>query len=229
MNHFAKTWVLTALLCLLYQLSFAQIRAVTERGDTIYVFNDGTWSFTMDGFGTDGYADDPGLFSIRTLDIDTLNTSFKYGKLARKTAESEKGFFTIRYDETLWKRVPPGELNDDAELAFESRKEDIYCIVITEKIEIGAENIVQIAIDNMRETTGRPVDVIKLEKRTVNGADVLRAVLGASYSGIEFIFDSYYYSSEAGTVQFTTWTGRNLWEDYEAEILELLNGFVLKP
>ncbi|MCB0640522.1 MAG: hypothetical protein KDC44_02745 [Phaeodactylibacter sp.] len=228
MNQFAKMLVPGILLLLNAPSLFAQIKAVTERGDSIYVFNDGTWSFTMDGDDEDLY-DDMGLFNIRPLEIDTLSTRFTYPRSASKKIESEKGFFTIRYDEGLWKRVPPGELNDDAEMAFESRVNDIYCIVISEKIEIGAENIVQIAIENMEETTGTPVDIIKIEKRTVNGVDVLRAVLGASYSGIEFIFDSYYYSSEAGTVQFTTWTGRNLWRGYEAEILDLLNGFVLKP
>ena len=71
------------------------------------------------------------------------------------------------------------------------------------------------------------VVVKKVELRLVNGEELIRGVFNIEVTGLSFVFDAYYYSDEMGSVQFMAWTGDKLWENYENEIIELLNGFIV--
>lgn len=208
-------------------LGFAQLRAVTELGDTIYVYNDGTWSFSPED--SDVMNPDNLAFLTQRVKIDTSNISYYAPETANKEVKSSFGFFSIKYDDSQWKRVPPGEFNKEAEFAFKSIKKDIYCIVIAEEIEIGAENILKIAMQTMEENTGSKVENLKAELRKVNGTELLRCVNKVSLTGMSLVFDNYYYSDARGTVQFSTWTGSTLWKKYEKDIGDLLNGFIVLP
>ena len=50
-----------------------------------------------------------------------------------------------------------------------------------------------------------------------------------TFSDISFVFDTYYFSNELGSVQFTLWTSEKLWEKNISEIQDLLNGFISNP
>lgn len=212
----------------LFQLSGlcqAQITAITERGDTIYVFNDGTWSFYEDG----GYQEETGLeYLDMELTFDSTDQVFTIPSDSKSNIKSALGFFDINYNDKKWKRVPAGKFNEDAEIAFESKEKDMYAIIISEEIEIGAENIVKIALNNMEETMSTPPEVKLLQKRVVNGQPLIRAVYAINVSGMDLTFDSYYYSDFRGTIQFTTWTGSNLHGKYEKDIVDLLNGILIE-
>jgi hypothetical protein len=45
--------------------------------------------------------------------------------------------------------------------------------------------------------------------------------------GIKFVYLGYYYSDKHGSIQFITYTSKNLLKDYRADMETLLNGFVL--
>lgn len=212
-------------LLLAYQNSIAQITAITLKGDTIYAYNDGTWSYEMKDF-SDGFTDEFDYLNAE-FKVDTIDQKFTFPKSAEKEIDSELDFFKVKYNANDWKRVPAGQLNDEAEIAFTSKSSDIFCIIISEEIELGTENIAKIAINMMEENTGSDVEVRKQELRNVNGKDVLHVVCDLSLSGIKMTFDSYYYSCEAGTVQFSTWTGVNLHKRHEATIEGLLNGLII--
>jgi hypothetical protein len=217
--------LLFTLIFLFYYFSAnGQTRAVTEYGDTIYIYNNGTWSFEQ-------LDETPELdelaFLTAELKIDTLDSDFSYSPKNKKEVQNTQGQFTIKYNDEQWKRVPPATLNDDAEFAFQSKKSDIWCIVISEETPIEADKLYRIAKKTMGENSGTEPKVIKTELRKVNGTEVIRGVLEASFSGITFIFDSYYFSNELGSVQFTTWTSNKVWERNESHILEMLNGFIV--
>jgi len=46
--------------------------------------------------------------------------------------------------------------------------------------------------------------------------------------GIQFDYLSYYYSDTNGSIQFITYTSKNLLKHYQGEMEALLNGFILK-
>ncbi|MEL7002616.1 MAG: hypothetical protein AAFN93_07750 [Bacteroidota bacterium] len=207
-------------------LTFAQTRAVTEKGDTIYVYDNGTWSFDLlDEMPSE--LDDLEFLSEK-LDFDTLTNKFVTPKQANKQVKHSGGMFEINYDEGFWKRVPPATLNDEASFAFEAKDTDIWSVVIAEDTPIQTDKLFLIAKNTMKEYSGADPKVLKTEVRNVNGTDVIRGVMLAEYSGITFIFDSYYFSNDLGSVQFTTWTSQKVWERNESSITDFLNGFVIK-
>jgi len=220
-----RSFICLLVLLQLGSLCQAQITAITERGDTIYVFNDGTWSFYEDG----GYQEETGLeYLDMELTFDSTEQVFTIPGDSKSNIKSDLGFFDINYNDKKWKRVPAGKFNEDAEIAFESKEKDMYAIIISEEIEIGAENIVKIALNNMEETMSTPPEVKLLQKRVVNGQPLIRAVYAINVSGMDLTFDSYYYSDWRGTIQFTTWTGSNLHGKYEKDIVDLLNGILIE-
>lgn len=204
--------------------AFAQIKAVTEKGDTIFVYNDGTWAFDDD---EESLVKEEFNFLDEVLLIDTLSTKFTVNKKTNKEISTKYDFFKIKYDKDKWKRVPPGGLNAEAEFAFLGVDKDIYCIVISEEIEVGQENLVKIARNMMAENTGSQIKVLKTELRNVNGTDIIRAVSRVNLNGLNLTFDTYNYSGSNGSVQFSTWTSTNLHEKYESEILDFLNGIFI--
>ena len=208
---------------LFHNLVYSQTQAITEDGDTIYIYNNGTWSYEPQ--------DDMPLlendmgFLADELQLDTIKGEFFIPKSANKTLKNSRGQFIIKYNSALWERVPPATLNDEAEFALQSKTTDLWCIVISEETEIEASSLFKIARQTMEDNTGATTEIVKSEVRKVNGYDVVRGTLRANLSGISFMFDTYYFSNELGSVQFTIWTGDNIWKKNEKRILELLNGF----
>lgn len=202
----------------------AQTRAVTQYGDTIYVYNNGTWSYEL--LDNMPEINNELAYLASEIKIDTISKAFTAPANLKKQVKNKANQFIIKYDDSKWKRVPPATLNDEAEFAFESKVSDIWCVVISEETPIDSDKLFKIAKQTMKENTGGEPKIIKTELRKVNGKELIRGVLEADYSGITFIFDSYYYSDDLGSVQFITWTSSKVWERNENNILEFLNGFI---
>jgi hypothetical protein len=200
------------------EIASAQEYAVTETGDTIIIFMDGTWTYA------DGTVSNLFNFEIK---FDTSDQEYTVLPSAHKTIKSDLEFFKVLYDPNTWKRIPPGELNDEAEMAFEGNGFDAYGVVISEEVEIGSENIFKIAMDNMAEFLGSQPEVLTAEIRKVNGTELILGIFKLEFEGMKITYQAYYYSSPKGTVQFTTWTGSNVYEKYSSKLDELLNGLII--
>lgn len=209
---------------MIVQLSFAQKQAITEDGDTIYIFNDGTWSYSPDDFE---FGEDMAYLSEEIV-LDTIETIFTTPKNAKKKLTSKLGFFSFYFDEKKWKRIPVGQLNEDGEFGFQHRNNDIYCVIISEEIEIGLENIYRIARNNLSTNSTEDVETVVTELRNVNGEDLIRGSFNATFAGIKMTFDSYYYSNQLGTIQVVSWTGQNIYNKHQEDIEEMLNGLVIE-
>jgi len=218
-----KYLVTTFFLFFTFTSVFSQTKAVTELGDTIYVYNNGTWSYEM-------LEETPEFnelsFLNESIPLDTISNEFTYSQSATKEVENSFDLFKIKYNEKKWRRVPSASLNDEAEFAFENKDADIWCIVISEETSIAPEMLFSIARQSIKEKMGTNPEVIKSELRTVNGHQVVRGAMKANVSGITFLFDTYYFSNENGSVQFTTWSSEAIWKREQENILEFLNGFI---
>lgn len=215
---------LVILLFLLAVNTDGQVRAVTEYGDSIYVYDDGTWSFE---FIEIQEQEEDLRYLDEVLDIDTLSTHFVFSASADKEVENKNGQFKLKYNSSYWNRKPPGKINSEASFAFESKNEDIWGIVIDEESTFDKDVLYKIAKKMMEANTGAVTKIIKTELRNVNGAEVLRGVTSANISGLKFIFDSYYFSNELGSIQFVVWTNEALWSKKEKEIESFLNGLII--
>lgn len=220
----SKTSILIVIIASICSSAICQTKAITENNDTVFIYDDGTWSFEYNEFKDNAMLSD---YLDIALDIDTISSTSTYNKKSDKELNTEIKQFKFKYVDKDWKRVPPASINEDAEFAFQHRKNDIWCIIITEETEIGKSNIFKIAKSTMEQNLGGEVTIKKAEVRNVNGKEILRGVLESEMSGMKLIFDSYYYSDGRGTTQITTWTSANLWKKYEQTILDLLNGVII--
>ena len=118
-----------------------------------------------------------------------------------------------------------GAEEDASEYNFQKKGEEIYAMLISERTMIPLLTLRGIAIENAR-SAAPDIRVLSEEFRTVNGNQVLMMQLAGTIQGLEFVYYGYYFSNENGTVQFVTYCGENLFNEYMADMEAILNGLV---
>ena len=206
-------------------LTHTQTLAVTEYGDTIYVYDSGRWAYEPDDALLEPEPEESYL--DRQLTIDSSTVAYRTPPTADKVLSSNLGFVTIHYRDSLWQRVPPAQYNKDAEFVLKSRTTDLFALVIVEAGAMTSEAILKTALHNMKSYTKSEPTLHRVERRQVNGTEVLLATYGANVNGMNVTFAAYFYSSDRGTLQFMAWTTDNLYERVAADIEDLLNGLVI--
>ncbi|MDX1941133.1 MAG: hypothetical protein SFU99_11310 [Saprospiraceae bacterium] len=211
------TFFATLMLVFAYNLT-GQIRAITEKGDTILVNKDGTWEY-LD-------ADQNVDLQEVTAVLDTNKQVFVVSPKSTKSLRSELDFFSVKYNADQWERVPEGTLNEAAEFAFKIKQSDVYGLVISEEAGFETRSLFDIAVDNMKEAVDE-MEILSSEVRKVNGKDCIAATIKTKTKGVNIIFHSYYYSCDKGSIQFTAWSIENVYPKYQGVIEELLNGLLV--
>lgn len=190
----------------------AQQRAVTEMGDPVILYDDGTWE----------YQNEPE--DIIKTDIPTNPKPFEKDNASNFLLKSKKLDVGFWLDAKEWS-FEKAASNPEAEYELQLKGGDLYGMIITEKIEIPLEMLKSIAIENAR-LAAPDSKIVEEEYRMVNGLKVLMLRIDGSMQGIKFSYFGYYFSNENGTVQFITYTAQNLIEDYYSDCEKLLNGLV---
>ncbi|MEQ9220181.1 MAG: hypothetical protein RLO17_19150 [Cyclobacteriaceae bacterium] len=204
-------YLIVAVTLLSATFSQAQISAITDTGDEVVLYDDGTWTYK------DGAA-------IEKEPIPVNNKKFEKHKdnsFLIKSSKIDVGLYT---DPKSW-TFRKGSEDDAYEFQFQKKKDDLYAMMITEKLEIPVESLQNIAIDNAR-AAAPDLKVTKEEYRTVNGLEVLMMQMTGTIQGMRFTYCGYYFSNESGAVQLLTYTGEKLFDEYYPEIEKFLNGFV---
>jgi hypothetical protein len=189
----------------------SQINAVTETGDEVILYNDGTWKY---------------LNNISDEEKQIPVNQTKYFKDEKSTflVKSKKLNVGIWINPKSWS-FKKGTDEDAGEFVFEKKGEDLYAMLISEKVEIPIPNLIDIAFENAKSASP-DVRVVKKEYRNVNGVQVLMMQMAGTIQGIRFTYYGYYYSNSNGTIQLLTYTSESLFNDYLDEIELFLNGFV---
>ena len=198
-------------LIIIANLIYSQINAVTESGNEVILYNDGTWAYLND--------------SININNQIPFNEK-DYLKDAKSSflVKSNKVNIGVWINPKNW-NFSKGDDKDVAELKFQKKGEDLYAILIAEKMQIPIESLKEIAIDNAK-TVASDVKIIKEEYRIVNGIKVLMMQISGTIQGIKFTYFGYYYSNTNGSIQLITYTGSKIFDDYYNDIELFLNGFV---
>ena len=123
-----------------------------------------------------------------------------------------------------WKFKKNENGHDAAEYTFRMRDSDLYAMAINEQVEIGIEDLANIAFTNAKNAAP-DVRVVKKEYRVVNGHKVIYMEMLGTIQSVKFKYLGYYYSNETGSTQFLAYTGANLVDKYQKDIDVLLNGF----
>jgi hypothetical protein len=195
---------------LLATASFASQNAITDTGEEVILYYDGTWKYTNET-------------NEAARRIETNNKTFEKPKASSFKLKSTKNnsIFWVNTDKwTFTKKVD----NPAAEYEFQLKGGDLYGMVITEEAIIPAESLVKIALENAREFAP-DLKIVKQEYRVVNGKKVIYMIMAGTAEGMKVTYSGYYYSDHSGTTQFLVYSTSNLVEKYNAELIDFLNGF----
>lgn len=196
---------------------FSQKNAITDTGDEVILYEDGTWEYKNDGKGLPP----PDESEI----IPTNPNTFEKPESASFLLKSDRinlGFWLNPKKWSFKKAVS----NEDAEYELRYKDGDVYGMIITEQIDMPLSTLKSIALENAR-IVAPDLKIITEEYREVNGNKVLFLQMDGTTQGIKFSFYGYYYSNENGTTQFVTYTAQKLLDQYRDVCDELLNGFVI--
>lgn len=207
-----RTLIITMLLLASTIFIHAQIKAVTETGDEVFLYQDGTWKYLAETGATD------------ESESKTNETVFTRDKASTFLIKSKRANVGVWINTKIWS-FTNNSTNEDAEIQFEKRTGDIYAMLITEKIQIPLESFKSIALQNAKNAA-TDIKIIKDEYRNVNGKKVLMLQMSGTVQGIKVVYFGYYYSSEKGTTQLISYTGENLFKAHMTEMEVLLNGLV---
>lgn len=200
-----------AILLLTGQLVRSQVRALTETGDEVILYENRTWTYVND--------------SVTAMhEIKVNDTDFRKSKNSTFLVKSKKLNIGIWIDPEKW-NFTKNSTNEAAEFQFQKKDEDLYALMVSEKMQIPVESLKQIALQNARNAAP-DARIVHEEYRNVNGIKVLMMQMIGTIQGIKFTYCGYYYSNPNGTVQLLTYTSQNLYDHYQKDIETFLNGFV---
>jgi hypothetical protein len=192
-------------------LTQAQQKAVTETGEEVILYDDGTWKYQNEDQASE-------------KEIPTNPKKLKKDKKSTFLLKSSNLNIGVYLNPKIWSFKKATD-NPEAEYELQLKGGDLYGMIISEKIEIPLETLKSIALENGK-VAAPDLKIVKEEYRTVNGLKVLLLQLNGTMQGIKFSYYGYYFSSPNGTVQFITYTSQNLLDSYKPESEKLLNGLV---
>lgn len=189
----------------------AQQKAVTDSGEEVILYADGTWRYLND--------------SARVEEEIPLNP-----KTFTRSPGNSFLVKSTRFNVGTWVNPKKWSFkkatgNEAAEFEYDFKDGDLYAMIITEGLEIPVETLRNIALQNAREAAP-DIHIVSQEYRMVNGLKVLCMQMDGTLQGIKFSYVGYYYSNAKGTLQFLSYTSQALLPKYKADIEELLNGLV---
>ena len=208
--------IITGFLIVIFQPLFSQEMAYTENGDTVLLYSDGSWEYY------DSYMD---VSQNESMEIPENSNKFSRSKNATKSVTGKNDMYKIWYNPKEWKRIPVGQINPEADIAFTFLKGDVYGLTIYEELEIPIESLIDIALSNAMNVAP-DMKIKETEYRDVNGKKMIFMRMDGTTQGMKISYYSYYYSNPKGTVQFHTFTGQNVIDKHKKSIEELLNGFM---
>ncbi len=202
------------ILCCLPFSAFAIQKAITDQGDVVILNDDGTWQYETNS--TDSIpkiAENPQPFSKPDSNSFLVKSSHN------------SSAYWINPKKWAFKKEENG--HESAEYTFQLKGKDLYAMAITEEVEIGLEELTDVAVNNARSAASS-LQVTKREYRQVNGHRVIYMEMEGRIQGMDFTYLGYYFSNEKGSTQFLAYTGTKLVDKYRDAIDDMLNGFTLQ-
>lgn len=189
----------------------SQIRGVTEKGDEVFLYNDGTWKY-INKF--DLPSNDSQLQNIQKFIKDKEST------FLLKLNDYNVGIYLNPLKWTFKKSS-----TDASRYELKFKNGDLHGTIISEGTEIPLESMKEIALENGKEVCP-DLQVIKEGYKIVNGLKVLFIQMDGTYKGIPISYYAYYFSNSSGTFQFVTFSSQKQLGRFIPECEKLLNGII---
>ena len=196
---------------LITTISYADQKAITDTGEEIFIYSDGTWKYINN-------------VKHKSDEIQINKNVFNKPDDSSFLVKSKKNKSAFWVNTKKWSFSKNKSHDEDKEYDFQLKGKDLYGTAITEEIEVPLETLTDIALSNAEKGTGSDIKILKKEYRKVNGKKVIHMEMTGTMQGIKFTYLGYYYSDTYGTTQFIVFTAANLVDKYRSEIDRLLNG-----
>lgn len=178
------------------------------------LYNNGTWDF-KDNLGDE-----------KTDSVSFNKTLFTRKPSYNKRVESASKKYEVQYDPSVWKRTTMNT-NDDVELAFKTENGECMAMTIYESVEFPLLSLGDIAVENAQKLSS-DMHMTAREFRIVNNDTVLYQRMEGSSRGIDFVYHTYIHTGPGGSLQFHTFTLKQLEPVYEKQMFDILNTLVIK-
>ncbi|WP_312422048.1 hypothetical protein [Epilithonimonas sp.] len=208
--------IITFLFIAIYSLSSSQVKALTEDGKEVVLFENKTWRFVNDS-------------DEKTMDeIETNEKEFTKSADATFLLKSKKLDAGIYISPKKWKTIKISVL-PTAEYTFQNLTNPnimtLGCLM--------SENVPIQTLKNLRDVILSSIqakaDYFKLNKseyRTVNGIKVLYIDYSLNTTGMDFHYIGNYYLTEDGYSNIVSFTYEKEYEKNRTEMLNFINGLV---
>jgi hypothetical protein len=145
----------------------------------------------------------------------------KIGEVPFRFVGDVKGPFGVWIDSQKWERTSSEE--NPIKITFNHKKGGAYAIVIAQRISFSMESLKKAAVANAKKVA-LDVKIASEEKRVVNGKEVLFLKFTATIQGTPYISCGYYYCGSERILQVVTYTASNLFDEFEQDFDDFLNG-----
>ncbi|WP_080778150.1 hypothetical protein [Chryseobacterium phocaeense] len=193
----------------------AQIKAMTEDGKEVVLFENKTWKFVNES-------------DAKTLETITSNEqSFEKSKESTfivKSKNVDGGFY---YNPKKWKIVKAPNTSTFVEYAFNNNSNSaVYGLFVSEILPVQSlKNLKDILIPNIQ----RNADYFRLknsEYRMINNIKVLHLEYSANVKGLDFEYIANLYLTSTGYTSISVYTYANQYEASKKEMEDFANGIV---
>lgn len=141
---------------------------------------------------------------------------------SNKYFAGEKDDYGIWVNDNTWV-VSTDKLNKSSDMEFEHIDGDAYVIVIHEDTKLTWEQIREVALQNARSAAIN-AGIVFEERRIVNGNEILCLRINGTIDMVPFTYFGYYYVGRIGIIQMITFTNKNLFDEYEDDFENFLDG-----
>lgn len=206
--------LITLTIFLLAYNAEAQIKALTDEGKEVVLFENGTWKFVNES-------------DAKTLETITTNeTAFLKDKNAKFLLKSKKVDAGIYFNPNAWKTTTLLK-SPYIEYAFiNPENESLIGMFVSESIEIPTlKNLKDLQVSLIEKRA----DYFKLkesEYRTVNGLKVLYMRYIANTKGMDFEYQGYFYITENGYCSVLAYSQQKNFENLKPKMDAFINGLV---
>jgi hypothetical protein len=162
----------------------------------------------------------------RYTDTPASLKSFTKPESARSSVNGKVGFYTLWLDDAKWS-TSKEKLNKDAEFEFAHVGGDRYAYVIAERIEIPRSTMKKSILARIK-SKDRNARVTLDESRRVNYTELSCRELETTLEGVHWKALIYFWSGRQGSLQMYGYTGRDIFDEFRADLTDLLNGLVVE-
>ncbi len=196
------------LICLIIsgtQTYSQNIKATTQDGKEVVLLPSGTWKYADPNVIKTGTKPATATKTVKS----TIVKGFEYWMNGKKWAAAKK------------------KDTENAEFQFTHTDGNCSIMIFTDKNFVTADSYAQQFLDGLHQSSP-DAKVVSEEKRIVNGVETRFVSVDAIFDGMSFRYFVCFYSGKKGTTQLISYTAKDIFPEFEKEIVDFMYGFVVK-